>query len=489
MEAAPIETITARRWLVIFAGIHLVVWTLLPTLLLHNAPIDVIEGVTWGRQWAWGYDKHPWLAPWLTAATYTLGGYSAWPIYLLSQIAILVCGFATWRLAITWLPSAHATLAVLLLEGIYYYNAATSELNPNLLMLPIWALTILIFYRAIQTKKLHNWLLLGLYAGLAVMTKYTSLILLFSQGLFLVAHPTARRSLKQVGPYAALFVCVLVMTPHIMWLIQHDFLSLRYFVEQTSQQGSWSGWKAHVFYPVRFTLNQLLVLTPVLLILIPCFLGEKRPLWISRFDKQFLVWSAFSPFALTVLLSFLTGMRLRNQYGTQLFSLFGLLLIAWVQPKLEGEQFYKILRNIGIVFVLYIVIFACSAYTGYPRWTHAFRANFPGPEIAESLTTKWHAEYHRPLRYVGGSRWLSGNLAFYSPDHPTAYFNWDPAVSFWIDETDLHKQGALFIWDVSEQGASLDPSLLARFPRLVIVPQEHYSGPTTLGVAILPPLL
>lgn len=481
-------SLLTRRWLMFFAVIHLVIWTLLPTFLLHNAPIDVIEGVTWGRQWAWGYDKHPWLAPWLTAAAYTLGGYSAWPIYFLSQISILVCGFAIWRLAITWLPPAHATLAVLLLEGMYYYNAATSEFNPNLLMLPLWTLTTLAFYRALQTQKLRNWLLLGLYAGLSIMTKYSSIVLLVSQGLFLMVQPSTRRFLKQSGPYVAVLVCLLVLLPHMIWLIQHDFLPLRYFVEQTSQQGIWSGWKAHVFYPTRFTLNQLLVFTPVLLIFIPCFLSEKRVLNLSRFDKTFLVWSALSPFVLTVILSFLTGMRLRNQYGTQLFSWMGILLLVWVHPQLETKQFYKILRNIGIVLILYILIFTCSAYTGYPRWTHAFRANFPGPEIAKSLTAKWHAQYQRPLRYVAGSRWLSGNLAFYSPDHPTAYFNGDPTISFWIDETDVQKQGALFIWDVAEQGASLDPTFLTRFPRLVVLPVEHYSGPTTLGIAILPPL-
>src|SRR5215472_6329515 len=42
-----------------FAGLHMAVWTALPTLLYANLPLDLIEALTYGREWQLGYDKLP----------------------------------------------------------------------------------------------------------------------------------------------------------------------------------------------------------------------------------------------------------------------------------------------------------------------------------------------------------------------------------------------------------------------------------------------
>src|SRR5579859_7538300 len=47
-----------------FALLHLALWTLVPTLLCRNLPLDVLEGIAYGQHWQWGYWKHPPL-PWI----------------------------------------------------------------------------------------------------------------------------------------------------------------------------------------------------------------------------------------------------------------------------------------------------------------------------------------------------------------------------------------------------------------------------------------
>jgi len=42
-----------------FAAVHAFVWTALPTLLYRNLPLDLIEALTYGREWQLGYDKLP----------------------------------------------------------------------------------------------------------------------------------------------------------------------------------------------------------------------------------------------------------------------------------------------------------------------------------------------------------------------------------------------------------------------------------------------
>ena len=43
----------------IFLIIHLIVWTLIPSLTNHNLPLDTIEALAWGSNLDWGFNKHP----------------------------------------------------------------------------------------------------------------------------------------------------------------------------------------------------------------------------------------------------------------------------------------------------------------------------------------------------------------------------------------------------------------------------------------------
>lgn len=83
--------------------------------------------------------------------------------------------------------------------------------------------------------------------------------------------------------------------------------------------------------------------------------------------------------------------------------------------------------------------------------------------LQKTLTKQWHDNYHQPLAYVAGSRWLSGNLAFYSSDHPHVYINWNKRLSPWINEIELKHKGAIFIWEKNE---TIPPNLFKRFPHL-----------------------
>ena len=43
----------------IFITLHLIIWTLVPTLTNNNLPLDTIEALAWGSNLDWGFNKHP----------------------------------------------------------------------------------------------------------------------------------------------------------------------------------------------------------------------------------------------------------------------------------------------------------------------------------------------------------------------------------------------------------------------------------------------
>jgi hypothetical protein len=78
----------------------------------------------------------------------------------------------------------------------------------------------------------------------------------------------------------------------------------------------------------------------------------------------------------------------------------------------------------------------------------------------------WHDQYHTSLKYVAGSRWLAGNIAFYSSDRPQVWVDWDRRISPWIDGKKLKREGAIFVWDLTEDQKVSEEEVKTRFPQM-----------------------
>src|SRR5882672_8179641 len=82
----------------VFLALHALVWTALPALLYPNLPLDLIEALTYGREWQLGYDKLPPLPWWLVeTVNMTIGHDFAY--YLLAQAAVVAALWIVWMAA------------------------------------------------------------------------------------------------------------------------------------------------------------------------------------------------------------------------------------------------------------------------------------------------------------------------------------------------------------------------------------------------------
>src|SRR5581483_4627768 len=81
-----------------FLTLHFAVWTALPSLLYANLPLDLIEALTYGREWQLGYDKLPPLPWWLVEIMHRAFNTDA-AYYALAQIAVVVAFIAVWATA------------------------------------------------------------------------------------------------------------------------------------------------------------------------------------------------------------------------------------------------------------------------------------------------------------------------------------------------------------------------------------------------------
>src|SRR5712691_1643634 len=186
--------------LTIVLALHLLVWTLLPLLLCPNLQLDLVEDLAMGKEWQLGYWKHPPLPWWIADLAYRLTG-DVNAVYVLGPLAAVICFYGVWLLAREVLGEFEGLLAVLVLEGIHFYNFSVVKFAHDQMQLPFWAFTGLYFYRAVVRGRRTDWILAGVMLAGAFWSKYAAFALAATLVLFLLIDPTARRAWRTPGPY------------------------------------------------------------------------------------------------------------------------------------------------------------------------------------------------------------------------------------------------------------------------------------------------
>lgn len=508
----PASSPSANRYFWWFISLHVLAWTLGPTLFRGSVTHDTLEGIAWGMQWQLGYNKHPFLTAWLCAGITQLFDTVGWPVYLLAQLIVATTFFAVWRLANKFLSNAQALVATLALEGILFYNLNTFNLTPDSMQSPLWALLGLFFYQALTTQTIKNWLLTGLIAALAIVTKYQIVLLFLPMLLLCLTNSQARQSFKQPGIYYGLAFMLILISPHLIWLYQHQFITISYAFNTPSEYTHHlSAWR-HISYPLRYLANNIGNVIGLFILLWPFYLARQRnqlttdpqtARGLNAFQWQFLGWLGFGPLALSLLLCVMSGDHFPPRWSTPYFFLLGIIIVAWLNPQITAKQLKQFLMTLLLVGGL-LWLGRMSAFAAKPHSEKDIHSDsyLPNQQIAETLTQLWHQRYHQPLRYIAGSHYLVAAITAYSPDHPIPYFDFSRQESPWIDEAKFKQTGALVVWDQnkvytwdadSAANALLTSTIRQRFPELEILGTYKFKRLTTVdmplevGVALLAP--
>jgi len=450
------------------------IWFLLPTFLLQNTYIDILENLVWGRHFQFGYDKNPYVGAWITRLGYIISGHQIWSAYLLSQISLFLGFFAIWKLGRKLLPSTYALLAVIFLIGIQFYGRHTPEFNDNVIEISTWALTCLFFYNALTRQKIVDWCLTGLLAGLAFMDKYYGGALYLPMCMILIATQPGRQSFKQIGLYLAGLIFVALSLPNFIWLAQHQFIAFQYALTRAHlSAGVLDNFWDHIQNPLRYLSSMLGVFLPPMIVLALCFWQRAKPrIRFSRFNWQYIIILTVGPLLCTMLFSALTGGKIKYMWNTPIFNLLGIFTLMIWQPKLTKAAFWRY-GIITVLVALFWIYIYCSALLISPYRDHkGSYETFPGKAMSAAITTMWHKQFNTPIKYVAGNRELSCNFAIYSLDKPEAYFSESSKLSPWIKQAQLRKEGAVFLW----QGHSsrIPTALAIRYPNLKLQPTQYF---------------
>ena len=432
-----------------FLALHAVIWTALPAILYLNLPLDLIEALTYGREWQLGYDKLPPLPWWTVEVVYRVFGVDT-AYYALAQIVVLIAFIAVWKTARPLVGAVGALVAILIIDGMHYFNFTAAKFNHDVIELPFWALAGFAFHAGLRRGGLGYWILLGAALGCALWAKYFVVVLVAPLVLFMLLDWEARGRLAGAGPWVGAAVALVIMAPHLVWLVQSDFLPFHYAEARALPvRGSFD----HVLHPVEFLGGQFFFILPALVIAAPLFWPPSKEknaphAAADAFDRRIVTLLAFGPALAVLVLSLVTGRGTITMWGYPLWLFLGLWIVLFAAAALDRVRLVRIGALWAAAFTVLAIAFVAD-YTVLPRIDHRYRSAFyPGGALAAAVTQRFEAATGRKPAYIIASMWNGGNVAHYSGVHPQPRVLIDglPRRAPWIDLADLRARGAVLVW-------------------------------------------
>ena len=399
----------------IFIFSHLIIWTLVPTILNHNLPLDVIEALAWGSNLDWGFNKHPPGSAFFPEVFYQIFGAQDWAYYLLSQIFVIIAFIYVFKLANEILNNSLLSLiSVLLLESIYFYNFTTPEFNVNVCQLPFWSMVIYYSWKIYYAKEINliDCFLVGLFAAIGFLSKYLFIYLLVSIDLLLIYLIFIKKTKKFDFKYLiTIEVFIVLLVPHIIWLFNNDFITILYGLKRTGLEGS--DILDHFKYPVMFLFKQVGILIPFLFLV--WLLIKKIKFKINFKDKKllFLIFINILPITLMFITSVITGSKIRTMWMTPFYLFFGVLFIYIFQSQINIKKINSFLCGFLFLFFLSPILYSFDSISNTEK-----RTDYPGKEIATKVQIAWDKDFDKDIEFVTGNEWKAGNLSYHLKSRP-----------------------------------------------------------------------
>jgi 4-amino-4-deoxy-L-arabinose transferase-like glycosyltransferase len=197
-----------------------ILWFLFTDLSLASVDVhfDLSEMSIWAEHFAFGY-KHPPLSGWIFAAWFSVFPRENWAAHLLAVSTVTASLAITWRLLRDHLSFERALLGLAALALVPFYSFLAIKFNANVVLMPFWAGALLYYLRARRDVDAKNAALAGIFAALTFLGKYWGIYLLAGMAVASVVGAGTRRFWTSKAPYVMAIAALIVVLPHLHWLL------------------------------------------------------------------------------------------------------------------------------------------------------------------------------------------------------------------------------------------------------------------------------
>jgi 4-amino-4-deoxy-L-arabinose transferase-like glycosyltransferase len=289
--------------------------------------------------------------------------------------------------------------------------------------------TVLGIFREDAPKS--RWIFFGIFLGLALDSKYTSVLLGLAIALALVSCPEGRRHLLTPWPWLAAIVVLLVFSPVVFWNASHHWASFRFQLHHGTV-GNSPTWKNLLDY----LGSQMVVCTPVLFVGCVIALAAYWKRGDNPMSLRILLFSATTPLVFFAI----SAIRRRVEGNWPMFAWFpAIMLFARylgenrTRPRIVLAELAVIVAAcMTIVLHAPALVWKISPKLGGTQWDYLYGW--------QDLATHDVAPLGVGSPIFTADYEYASELTFYLPDHPdvrplsdptrpTAFDFFDPQIS------------------------------------------------------------
>jgi 4-amino-4-deoxy-L-arabinose transferase-like glycosyltransferase len=218
--------------------LYCLLFAVLRVSVSSSMELDESEQFLNGSFFSLGYAHQPPLYSWIVHSMSLPFGMGLWTL-VMAKYTILFSFYLSFYLIARTFWSARASLLVtgsLLFFPTYSYEF-NRDLSHSILVTAMASISCYLFLRLLRQKRTVDYLLFGVSLGLGLLSKYNFLFFLSALVLAAASFHKGRRVLFDKRTLVSLTGCLLTVSPHILWLIQNEFLPFRHALTKAETGG------------------------------------------------------------------------------------------------------------------------------------------------------------------------------------------------------------------------------------------------------------
>ncbi len=351
-------------------NILIVTYVLVNLLQAIFTPIHDDEAYYWvySQSMDWGYFDHPPAVALLVKIGTFLFGDTELGIRFVTVLLSGLIIFFTWKLTSEEIRNKENSFLIFfaIIVSIPGFNMYGFITTPDVPLLFSFVLYLLAFQKLINKQSALNSVFWAITAAMLIYSKYHGgLIILIS----VIVQP---KLLKQWTTYFAGFIALLLITPHLYWQYNHDFVSFDYHLFQRTS-GVFT-----IDNPIGYLGGTVGILNPALFVLISIITFKFRNL-LSDINKLYLriFWGI-------IIFFFLYSFRSRIEAQWVVAALIPMALVLF-DVVVRNDKYKKAIKNISLVSIGLLVVV---------RFVFVFSADF------QSITLGDGKEYYKSVEKI-----------------------------------------------------------------------------------------
>ena len=220
---------------------------------------------TWSKESVLSFLDHPPMIAWFIRFGTAIFGDTNLGVRFAGIVAMLVTQLLLADIVRRVTHDMRAVvIAVLMPEAALYYGLLMSKVSPDIAMIPFAVAMLWALVRLHESNDGRWWLAAGAFAGLALLAKFTAIMLVPAVLAFLLVPAWRRRWLASPYPWAAALIAVVVFLPVLIWNSQHDWASFRFQLVRATATHQWSFRTVGDYVGLQFGLVGFILLPVVL---------------------------------------------------------------------------------------------------------------------------------------------------------------------------------------------------------------------------------